>query len=713
MTLFAPVYFVFAFFCALTAFLVLLRRSKSAVNVGFSLLSIVFGVYFISFANMFISHDAQKALMWSKIAFAAISFSAILLLRFIYAYTNTIASKKFYAFFYLLSAAAAVLCFYTDFFYKGVLPNYFGYYPQAFPLCLLIPAQLIAFLFLSLKKLKEYLRKPDLTAFRHQQILKIRNALLILFVLAADQILFVFDAPVLHLGAFSIIIFCAITVWTLGRYTFTDVKILLTRFFIFLFIVGAAISASYAAWKFSGVWFASASVTFVLAVAGAYAYRAAVNKTADLFLAEQKKYHNTLIQAASGMASEHELDRLLKIMSILLIRTVKVKNTAVFVGNESGKLYECLHMRPASGEMIFPYSSAHPFVVFMKNKGGPFVTADMPLYITNSIELPFKPSFIVPFFFDSGAKGFIVFGPKTDGKSFNRKDLEVFQTLARQTSLAIENCLFFDEFKHTQEKIFAAEKLASVGGLADGIAHQINNRLNQFSMIAAELKFEIEDFKKDNSALLNGSQKLNKSFSYITELSAALEENIKRTDAVIKGILNYARSDKSVGKSEFPLKEVFDLAMELLKLKHKLHKGFELELNFKDGDKIYGIRSQIIESVYNVLDNAYEAAIDKMESLKDEEKRKYVPHITVDLKYADEKAVFSIKDNGIGIKEENKVKIFAPFFTTKSSYKSGTGIGLYIVKRMIEENNGGRLSFESKYGQGTKIIFELPMGKGK
>jgi signal transduction histidine kinase len=316
---------------------------------------------------------------------------------------------------------------------------------------------------------------------------------------------------------------------------------------------------------------------------------------------------------------------------------------------------------------------------------------------------------IVPFFFNSGARGFIVFGQKTDNKSFNREDIRVFKTLSRQTSLAIENCLFFDEFKRTQEKIFAAEKLASVGGLADGIAHQINNRLNQFSMISAELKCEIEDFKKDNEALIDGSKNLSGTFAYITELSQSLEENIKRTDAVIKGILNYARSDKSGDCSEFSLKEVFDLAMELLKLKHKLHKDFKLELNFKDDDKIYGIRSQIIESVYNVLDNAYEASIDKMESLKDEEKQKYIPNVKVDLRYTDDKAVFSIKDNGIGIKEENKIKIFAPFFTTKSSYKSGTGIGLYIVKRMIEENNNGRLSFESKYGQGAKIIFELPL----
>jgi len=67
-----------------------------------------------------------------------------------------------------------------------------------------------------------------------------------------------------------------------------------------------------------------------------------------------------------------------------------------------------------------------------------------------------------------------------------------------------------------------------------------------------------------------------------------------------------------------------------------------------------------------------------------------------------------ISDNGSGIKDEAKSKIFAPFFTTKSSYKSGTGIGMYVVRRIVEENHKGRIWFESAHMQGTKFIIELP-----
>ena len=89
----------------------------------------------------------------------------------------------------------------------------------------------------------------------------------------------------------------------------------------------------------------------------------------------------------------------------------------------------------------------------------------------------------------------MIIGEKNNKDVFTKEDLDIFKMLARQTSLAIENCIFFDEYKQAQEKIFTAEKLASIGGLAEGVAHQIRNRLNEFSLISGELKYELQDFK--------------------------------------------------------------------------------------------------------------------------------------------------------------------------------------------------------------------------
>ena len=112
-----------------------------------------------------------------------------------------------------------------------------------------------------------------------------------------------------------------------------------------------------------------------------------------------------------------------------------------------------------------------------------------------------------------------------------------------------------------------------------------------------------------------------------------------------------------------------------------------------------------------------EAIIEKEQHLQNplfsdiEKTEKFEPEINVSLKYLDNKSKCQIiiKDNGIGIKQENKVKIFSAFFTTKPSSKSGSSIGSYVARRMIVESHNGEISFDSKYGEGTTFFITLPM----
>ena len=154
----------------------------------------------------------------------------------------------------------------------------------------------------------------------------------------------------------------------------------------------------------------------------------------------------------------------------------------------------------------------------------------------------------------------------------------------------------------------------------------------------------------------------------------------------------------------FIFKEIVNLAYEMLKVKHHLPDKLIVSTNFKETDTVFGVKSQLMEVIYNVIDNAFEATEEKQNLLKNEEQIKYVPQIDISLTYKNNKAIIKISDNGIGIKEENSGKIFIPFFTTKASFKSGTGIGMYIVRRMIVENHKGKIWFESKYMIGTDII---------
>ena len=127
-------------------------------------------------------------------------------------------------------------------------------------------------------------------------------------------------------------------------------------------------------------------------------------------------------------------------------------------------------------------------------------------------------------------------------------------------------------------------------------------------------------------------------------------------------------------------------------------------------DEIYGIKSQIQRIFFNCLDNAYEAILEKQNYIRKSaiNIKDYRPNITIELKYIYKNAKIYIHDNGIGIKDENKKKIFSAFFTTKLSEEKNSGMGLYTVKQMITENHKGDIQFRSKYGYGTTFLITLP-----
>ncbi|MCL2390815.1 MAG: hypothetical protein FWC88_05260, partial [Endomicrobia bacterium] len=213
----ASLFFVFAVFTAAVPLLVLTRKSKSAANISFSVLCLAVCLWFSGLSGMFLNISSGNELFWEKISFIGMAFIAVLLLRFIYAYSKTLITEKFFIFFYLLAAAVILLNFYNGLFYREAVKLFhFGFHHKQSPLFLLIPLQLIIFTILASKSLKQYLRTSDLTAFKLRQISKIRFALALFFLVAADQVLSYFFIHAYLIGSLSAVAFVAITVYVLG-----------------------------------------------------------------------------------------------------------------------------------------------------------------------------------------------------------------------------------------------------------------------------------------------------------------------------------------------------------------------------------------------------------------------------------------------------------------------------------------------------------------
>jgi two-component system, NtrC family, sensor kinase len=268
-----------------------------------------------------------------------------------------------------------------------------------------------------------------------------------------------------------------------------------------------------------------------------------------------------------------------------------------------------------------------------------------------------------------------------------------------------------EELKSTQSQLIQSEKMASLGELTAGIAHEIQNPLNfvnNFSDVNQELLIEMKDeIEKGNSdeakAIAND----------VIENEQKINHHGKRADAIVKGMLQHSR--QSSGKKE-PT-DINALADEYLRLSyHGLRakdKTFNAELKTDfDGTigKINVIPQDIGRVLLNLFNNAFYAVSErqKAEGGKLNAERHYQPSVFVTTVKCDDKVQIIVKDNGNGIPQKIVDKIFQPFFTTKPTGE-GTGLGLSLAYDIIKAH-GGSLKVESKEGEGSEFVIQLPGG---
>jgi signal transduction histidine kinase len=511
----------------------------------------------------------------------------------------------------------------------------------------------------------------------------------------------------------SALFYLLATAYAIIKYRLMDIRVAITRAGIFIIVYALTLGFPFWIGYQTRLWPLATSLMALLAMSGPIVHRLLQRKAESVLMAEQKRYQKVLLNAAKGMVREHNLDRLTRLIVHVVRKAVRLDFVVAFVID---KEKQCYRLRAVRDHHKIPetavFYSDHPLITTLKQRKRPIFygeAGDLPVTPTTE-GFPFKPvHLIIPSFIEDNLLGFLILGEKQDRTIYSQSDIDVFRILSHQAALAIENSLVVEETKETQARLFQAEKLASIGGMADGVAHQMKNRLNHFSIASGEAQFEIVDFINKHPGLIEENPDLKNTLDYLNKIAESLIINVQRTNSVIQGILNYARvEEKDTFFSTFSLQEILDLSLEVLKVKHEIT-DFPLTVKIKDGDQLYGVRAQIMESIYNILDNCYEAIQDKVKNyLNDQEREAFVPHIELGCVNNGSVSFLTISDNGIGIKEEDQRKIFAPFFTTKSSYKSGSGIGMYVVKRMIEENHKGRVRFESAYLQGTTFTIELP-----
>ena len=282
------------------------------------------------------------------------------------------------------------------------------------------------------------------------------------------------------------------------------------------------------------------------------------------------------------------------------------------------------------------------------------------------------------------------------------EELEKKRMAIEETNDALQQSL--RELKATQSQLIQSEKMASLGELTAGIAHEIQNPLNfvnNFSEVSAELLDEmIEEFDKgdiDEGKLIANDVKQNLEKIY---------HHGSRADSIVKGMLQHSRT--SSGKNE--LTDINALCDEYLRLSyHGLRaKNKSFNADFKaDLDKklpqIKVVPQDFGRVLLNLINNAFFAVNERSKT----EGKDFKPSVIVKTKLEKGQVIISVADNGSGIPDDVKEKIFQPFFTTKPTGQ-GTGLGLSLSYDIVKAH-GGELKVETVEGEGTGFFIVLPV----
>ncbi len=305
-------------------------------------------------------------------------------------------------------------------------------------------------------------------------------------------------------------------------------------------------------------------------------------------------------------------------------------------------------------------------------------------------------------------------------ESLSQEHLDLGQSMANSFSIAYDRYEDFRKLEEAKQKIeqaftklesaqsqlIHAEKMASLGELTAGIAHEIQNPLNfvnNFSEIGVELVEEIKAELKGNDLLA-----VEEIIPELTQNLEKIHHHGERASAIVKGMLDHSRANSN----EKSLTDINQLCDEYLRLSyHGLRAKNKLfQANFRlDADpnlpKIHVVSQDIGRVLLNLINNGFQATLEK----SNKENKDYKPLLKITTKKHLNNIVIHVLDNGPGIPAEIQEKIFQPFFTTKPTGQ-GTGLGLSLAYDIMKAH-GGEIRVNSESGQGTEFTLLLPLHK--
>ncbi len=686
--------------------LVLATGKQNPKKTAFMPITLLAGTWCLFPTASVLTSDPNRTLLSVKIVYIAALFTGPAFLNFGLTMAE-VSTQKFWKRLIRLSYILAILflpILFSPFMIKGVkkyLP-YFVIKPgPIFPFFVLFFTVTCSYAFYRLYRV--FLIS---TGYRRNQI----KYVFIGFFLA-------FLSGIMHFGSayglreifphdFLVIACTLVLFYAIAQYRLMDISVAVTKavtlFMVYAIILGIPFIICHR--MHSGkFWYVSIILAIMLASGGPFLYSVISTRVLRRVIRTRLKYQQTLLQASKGMTLIKELDKLLNVIIRVMSKAIGVSHAYIYLRNPEADEYNLRAKRNRQNISNLPagkIQSNIPLIKWLKGHRDILIYDEAALMpegknIAKNMK-DMQADIIIPSFIQNELIGFLVMGKKLSGDMYTSDDLAVFQVLANQAALAIENAIFYEETGKSLAQQFHEHRLRSIGQMGSMMGHQINNR---FQAILAKAE-EALDIMQDGMKKVSLSNE-NKTFLVRAEKAMkSVAENANLGGNITKHLTVFSRKETKYKLVD--LDEVITATIELLSYKFDI-----TELNLKTDVektplKIKGDMAQLQDIFFNLLDNAHDAEQQKKQNQKD-----YIPETKIKAFTDNNLWRIELSDNGIGMTKEESDQLFLPFFTTKATTEKGTGIGSSVIKAMIE-NHKGTIDVESEYGKGTYFKITLP-----
>lgn len=479
----------------------------------------------------------------------------------------------------------------------------------------------------------------------------------------------------------------------MGRVRLTKVTLFLSLYAVVILAPSllAAFGSDWLKQSFPSVWwFVPLAIFGILVTAAPIIYLGVVRRLEGRLLRDQRRYHRTLVTASSGMTRIKELSRLCRLITHMVNHTVGLTNACLFLHESKEQRYLLRAVRyPSLWPAQLSIDQGDPLVTLLQEEQDLIILEELHAEMESSRGQErgqrlawvygwmgkLEARLIVPSFSNDRLLAFLVLGAKRNGEPFSTDDIALFSGLANQAALAIENALFFEELRTSEAVMIQSEKLASLGQLASGMAHEIHNPL---TIISGEAQLYLERYKGQDAK--------------VDGVLQSIIEECKRAADITRRILRFAKPappDVTSVDLRATVEESLSLAGYQVRMEH-----IERRVEIAEGlPPVRSNQNQLQEVLLNLILNACQAMGDKGGKLI----LSAVPNGT--------SITLKVADTGPGIPTNRLTKIFDPFYTTKPT---GTGLGLFVSQRIMK-SHGGSIEVESTEGEGTCFTLRLPV----